>query len=200
MKGSGANKANTLQTHPYTYSHPLDLSAVAKTNNYFFHLILFFFFLLFLFCSPHFPSSSFLLIPPPPLLFSRSAVLLIPTAHSTPKSFLIHPLPYSLHSCIFSFFPCFLFHILSIMSGILRLAASSRSALLKPSTLVRSAGIHRHAIQVKSAPKIVTPFSGQAKKASLAMPAIKMMQQRAYHDDGAYGYRVPKVYSMPDCK
>ncbi|KAF8950794.1 hypothetical protein BGZ52_001388 [Haplosporangium bisporale] len=84
------------------------------------------------------------------------------------------------------------------MSGILRLAASSRSALLKPSTLVRSAGIHRHAIQVKSAPKIVTPFSGQTKKASLAMPAIKMMQQRAYHDDGAYGYRVPKVYSMPD--
>ncbi|KAF9373606.1 hypothetical protein CPB97_000429 [Podila verticillata] len=84
------------------------------------------------------------------------------------------------------------------MSGILRLAASSRSALLKSSTLVRSAGIHRHAIQVKSAPKIVTPFSGQTKKASLAMPAIKMMQQRAYHDDGAYGYRVPKVYSMPD--
>ncbi|KFH65518.1 oxoglutarate dehydrogenase (succinyl-transferring), E1 component [Podila verticillata NRRL 6337] len=84
------------------------------------------------------------------------------------------------------------------MSGILRLAASSRSVLLKPSTLVRSAGIHRHAIQVKSAPKIVTPFSGQTKKASLAMPAIKMMQQRAYHDDGAYGYRVPKVYSMPD--
>ncbi|KAF9336096.1 hypothetical protein BG006_009695 [Podila minutissima] len=83
------------------------------------------------------------------------------------------------------------------MSGILRLAASSsRSALFKPSTLVRSAGIHRHAIQVKSAPKI-TPFSG-SKKASLAMPAVKMMQQRAYHDDGAYGYRVPKVYSMPD--
>lgn len=59
--------------------------------------------LFFSFCSPHFPSSSFLLIPPPPLLFSRSAVLLISTAHSTPKSFFIHH-PLSLSPLLYIFF------------------------------------------------------------------------------------------------
>ncbi|KAF9408039.1 hypothetical protein BGZ94_002468 [Podila epigama] len=84
------------------------------------------------------------------------------------------------------------------MSGILRMAAaSSRPALLKPAAgYIRAAGIHRHAIL----PKNLTPLTAQSKRASLAMPALNIIkQQRAsYHDDGAYGYRVPKVYSMPD--
>lgn len=95
------------------------------------------------------------------------------------------------------------------MSGILRLAATNTSrAVLKPSMgLVRSAGIHRHALQQTSKPgqsRITSSsssrlFSGPLKKTLL--PAINVIQQRAaYHDDGAYGYRVPKVYSMPDCK
>ena len=108
MKGSGANKANTLLTHPYTYSHPLDLSAVAKTNNYFFHLILLFFFLLFLFCSPHFP---LLVLPSHPssslFIFSLGC-----PAHSN-SSFHPKVIP---HSSSFSLSPLLYIFFLSLLS------------------------------------------------------------------------------------
>ncbi|KAI1316028.1 hypothetical protein EDD11_010492 [Mortierella claussenii] len=91
------------------------------------------------------------------------------------------------------------------MSGILRLAAanSSRAIPRSPMAFVRSAGIHRHALQQPSKPaqsRIASSsskiLSGQLPKA--ALPSMNTIQQRAYHDDGAYGYRVPKIYSMPD--
>ncbi|KAG0054975.1 hypothetical protein BGZ90_005845, partial [Linnemannia elongata] len=90
------------------------------------------------------------------------------------------------------------------MSGILRLATSSSArTVLKPSTgLLRSAGLHRHALQQSSKPNITASSSSKLfsrpSRAAL-FPASSIAQQRAaYHDDGAYGYRVPKVYSMPD--
>src|SRR4051812_39769136 len=90
------------------------------------------------------------------------------------------------------------------MSGILRLAASSATrTVLKPSAgLIRSAGIHRHALQQPNrlAPMSSSKLFSRPSKGAL-FPASSMAHQRAsYHDDGAYGYRVPKVYSMPDCK
>lgn len=92
------------------------------------------------------------------------------------------------------------------MSGILRLAASSSArTVLKPSAgLVRSAGIHRHALQQSSKSKLTASSSSKLfsrPSRAAIFPASSVAQQRAaYHDDGAYGYRVPGVYSMPDCK
>ncbi|KAG0366465.1 dehydrogenase E1 and transketolase domain-containing protein 1 [Gamsiella multidivaricata] len=91
------------------------------------------------------------------------------------------------------------------MSGILRLATASTSrTILKPSFgLVRSAGIHRHVLQHSNKPSQSRITSSSPKLLSSQVPktillGINAIQRRAYHDDGAYGYRVPKVYSMPD--
>ncbi|KAK3814456.1 MAG: thiamine diphosphate-binding protein [Benniella sp.] len=91
------------------------------------------------------------------------------------------------------------------MSGILRLAAvhSSRTAF-KPSFGIRSAGIHRHASQlqtIKPSRSRITSLSSRilsGQPPRTVLPAVNLIQQRTYHDDGAYGYRVPKVFSMPD--
>ncbi|KAF9992356.1 hypothetical protein BGZ79_003171, partial [Entomortierella chlamydospora] len=90
------------------------------------------------------------------------------------------------------------------MSGILRLAAANTSRAIPKSSfgLIRSAGIHRHALQqpIKPIQSRATAASrspiGQASKTLL--PGVHAIQRRQYHDDGAYGYRVPKVFSMPD--
>ncbi|KAF9895936.1 hypothetical protein BX616_008502, partial [Lobosporangium transversale] len=88
------------------------------------------------------------------------------------------------------------------MSAILRLAAVNTSRTIttrvSPTSLARSAGMHRHALQSsKSIKPQISPLSRQTLKT--IPPAIHSIQQRrTYHDDGAYGYRVPKVFSMPD--
>lgn len=103
MKGSGANKANTVQTPSHTYSHPLDLSAVAKTKSYFFHLLLFFFFFLLFFLFSTLPLLVLPSHPSSPFIVSLG-FLLNSTAHSTPKSFFIHLHPLSPLLYIFSLF------------------------------------------------------------------------------------------------
>ncbi|KAG0041429.1 hypothetical protein BGZ83_001822 [Gryganskiella cystojenkinii] len=85
------------------------------------------------------------------------------------------------------------------MSSILRLAAASSARAIKTSSpvIARSAAYHRHAIQSRSMPLTASRLTPSSPK-KVVVPTINAIQQRAYHDDGAYGYRVPSVYSMPD--
>ncbi|KAF9433774.1 hypothetical protein BGZ76_008999 [Entomortierella beljakovae] len=90
------------------------------------------------------------------------------------------------------------------MSGILRLAAANSSRAIPRSSfgVIRSAGVHRHALQQTIKPihsRIsISPRTTTGQISRTLAPGINAIQQRQYHDDGAYGYRIPKEYSMPD--
>ncbi|GJJ77187.1 probable 2-oxoglutarate dehydrogenase E1 component DHKTD1 [Entomortierella parvispora] len=87
------------------------------------------------------------------------------------------------------------------MSSILRLAAASSARAVKSSSpiMTRSAAFHRHAIQTSRATPLTVSRLASVPSKKVVVPTINVIQQRAsYHDDGAYGYRVPSVYSMPD--